>query len=120
MTNHSCNNKLLNNVLLICKTSTSTEGFARLFDSYNFSVDIRHDNLKDIDFGQYGAVVHITNSSDSLTELLGRRIESIKDEEWILISGDDEDLHCIVQLTVLASEELKLYVRTLWVKFNIT
>lgn len=118
MTKHSYDNKLLSNVLLICKTTT--EDFTRLFDSYNFSVDICHDNLKDIDFGQYGAVVHITNSSDSLTELLGRRIESIKDEEWILVSGDGEDLHCTALLTVLASEELQINVRTLWAKFNIT
>ncbi|CAK1903830.1 hypothetical protein VCRA2121O157_250077 [Vibrio crassostreae] len=51
--------------------------------------------------GIFGAVVRITNSSDSLKELLGRGIESIKDEEWILVSGDDEDLHCTVQLTGL-------------------
>lgn len=120
MATHSCQIKSLNNVLLICEASTNTEGFTRLLDSYDFSVEIRHDNLQDIDFSQYGAIVHITNSSESLTALVGRRIESIKDEEWILISGDDNDLHCTVQLTVLASEDLKLYIRTLWAKFNIT
>lgn len=50
MTKYSCNNTSLNNVLLICKTSTNTEGFIRLFDSNDFSVDIRHENLNDIDF----------------------------------------------------------------------
>ncbi|MDV5169787.1 hypothetical protein [Photobacterium rosenbergii] len=111
--------KSLNNVLLICETSTNVEGFIRLFNSCDFYVDVRHDNLQDVDFGQYGAVAHITNSSDSLTALLGHRLESVKDEEWILISGDNDDLHCTVQVTALASEELRLYIRTLWAKFNI-
>ncbi|MCF7482820.1 hypothetical protein L3V31_13980 [Vibrio sp. J1-1] len=47
MATHSGENKSLNNVLLICEASTNTEGFTRLFDSYDFSVDIRHDNLQD-------------------------------------------------------------------------
>ncbi|MDG3085521.1 hypothetical protein P7F88_05160 [Vibrio hannami] len=120
MATNSCKTKSLNNVLLICKASTNIEGFTRLFDSYDFSVEIRHDNFQDIDFSQYGAIVHITNSFESLTAMLGPRIESIKDEEWILISGDDNDLHCTAQLTIQASEDLKLYIRTLWAKFNIT
>ncbi len=63
--------------------------------------------------------MHLTHSSDSLASLLGDRLALVKDEEWVLIAGN-EDLHCTVELTVLASEELKLFVRTLWARFHIT
>ena len=116
----NCKGEILNNVLVICKKGISHEGFIRLFDNLGFSVDVHCGDLQDIDFLQYGAIVHLAHSSDTLTSLLDDKLASVKDEEWILIAGDNEDLHCTVELTILASEELKLFIRTLWARFHIT
>ena len=115
-----CTNNPLNSVLFICEKHTKYEGITRLFDSNDFAVDVRFSNLQDVDVPKYGAIIHVTNSSKSLPALLGDRLASIKDEEWILIANDDEDLHCTAELTVLASKELKLFIRTLWATFNVT
>ncbi|WP_157097541.1 hypothetical protein [Photobacterium sp. J15] len=46
-------------------------------------------------------------------------MDKIKDEEWVLIAGDNEQLYCTAELTDLASEDLKLFIRILWARFNI-
>ncbi|WP_017219724.1 hypothetical protein [Moritella dasanensis] len=120
MINVSGKDGTLNNILVIGEKGISNEGFVRLFDSCEFSVSVNHGDLQDIDLLNYGAIVHLTRSSDSSALLLDDRLTSVKDEEWILIEGDDEDLHCTVKITVLASVKLKLFIRTLWARFNIT
>ncbi|MDX1304399.1 hypothetical protein [Photobacterium sp.] len=109
----------LDSVLVISEEGVDHEGLTRLFNSHDFPVDIRWSNLQSIDLVQYGAIVHLTRSSKSLAALLGDRLLSIKEEEWLLIAGDDEDLHCTVELTTLASDKLRLFVRMLWARFNI-
>lgn len=120
MASVNCKNETLDNVLVICEEGVSYEGFTHLFDSLDFSVDVCNGDLQDIDVSLYGAVVHLTHSADALVSLLDDRLASIKDEEWVLIAGDSEDLHCTVELTVIASGELKLFIRTLWARFNIS
>ncbi len=38
-----CKKEHLSNVLVFCETSTSPEGFTRLFDNNDFSVEVKHE-----------------------------------------------------------------------------
>lgn len=114
--------KNIDRVLLLCEYPEEAAGLARLFESSGFAVHCHKGPLGGIDLAEYGAVVHMAHSPRALQEILGDELERIRDEEWVLIEGDEgeADYHCTVQLTKQASHKLRTFVRMLWAQFNIT
>lgn len=111
----------LNGILIVRDANVNAEGVSRLFENNGFPVTVTCDELMPGDVDRYGAIAHVAISEDLLDQRLGERLEKIQDEEWILIAGDDEnDLHCTVELTVHASESLRLFIRSLWSMFSIS
>tara|TARA_R110002072_G_scaffold2252_2_gene18568 strand:+ start:27960 stop:28280 length:321 start_codon:yes stop_codon:yes gene_type:complete len=105
---------------MICDKAVSHEAISRYFSNVGYPVTVCHVPASDIDLQNYGAIVHVARSNILLTERLGDRLNQIKDEEWVLMSGEDEgDLHCTVELTPNASGTLRAFIRTLWSMFNI-
>lgn len=108
-------------ILVICDEDVTHDLITHRFMGADYPVTFLHGDSPDIDLAQYGAIVHIAHSNHSLNERLGDRIEKIKDQEWILIAGDnDDDLHCTVELTIYAPASLRAFVQVLWSTFNIT
>lgn len=118
MTKH--NKQSLESVLVICDENINPEGVSRLFENQGFPVRVSRTQVEGLDFDHYGAIVYVAWSADSLDQRLGERLEKIRDEEWILVAGSDEDdLHCTAELTAGASSRLRLFVRSLWSTFSI-
>lgn len=109
-----------NNVLLLCENSIEHEPISRLFVTSGFPITVANNPDALEELSQFGAIVHVSNSSRSLKDWLGERLEHVREQEWVLIEGDDEsDTHCTVELTVNSTDKLKKFVQTLWGRFNI-
>lgn len=111
----------LSNVLIIHNKDVNHQGLSRLLQSNGFAITSMDEDALPDDLDKYGAIAHIGYSQYSLNKRLGEKLEQIKDEEWLLITEDNEkDLHCIVELTRHASQKLRIFIRTLWSREPVT
>lgn len=113
--------KRLNNLLVIHDDNVEHVRLSLLFENNGFPVTASKQGLTPDSFDNFGAIAHIGRSKPLLDKRLAEQLEKIRDEEWILIAGDDEnDLHCTIELTQKASQELRVFVRSLWSMFSMS
>lgn len=108
-------------VLVFCSDGGNGREISKLFTSTGFDVDFVIGQPYDFDGKYYGAIVYVGRADDFSGWHLGEPKPGFLPDVWPLFQGYGEDeVGCIAQLAERAAADLRMFIRLLWARANMT